>query len=134
MDDQTQEKIHLESEAVLIILSKIQSQHGELLGCDIIDFEISKIPDKERKKKVEQLTQEISETQSIPNELVQRAKMIEKKGIKPLDSLHIAAAKLIDSDYMITTDKDIIKKYQKFKKFFNKIKICSPPLFLMEGL
>jgi hypothetical protein len=57
--------------------------------------------------------------------------MIEKK---PLDSLHISAAELIPSDYMITTDKAIIKKYQKFKTFFNKIKLCSPPLFLMEVL
>ncbi len=133
-DDQTQEKIHLESEAVLIILSKIQSQHWELLGSDIIDFEISKIPDKERKKKVENFTQLISKKQSITNKLVQRAKMIEKKGIKPLNSLHIAAAELMNSDYMITTDKEIIKKYQKFIEFFKKIKICSPTLFLMEVL
>ncbi len=50
-DDQTQEKIHLETEAVLIILSNISLKNWELVGSDIIDFEISKIPDLERKKK-----------------------------------------------------------------------------------
>jgi len=133
-DDQTQEKIHLESEAILIILSNISVQNWELVGSQIIDFEISKIPDEERKKKVEILTQKISKKQPITNELIQRAKSIEKKGIKPLDSLHIASAEQIHSDYMITTDKEIIEKYQKYRGFFNKIKIYNPILFLTEVL
>jgi hypothetical protein len=62
-DDQTQEKIHLEAEAVLIILSNISSDRWELVGSDVIDFEISKIPNKERRKKVEFLAQKISKKQ-----------------------------------------------------------------------
>ncbi len=80
-DDQTQEKIHLEAEAVLIILSNIKSDRWELVGSDVIDFEISKIPEKERKKKVELLAQKISKKQQITTELIQRAKIIEQKGI-----------------------------------------------------
>ena len=130
-DDQTQEKIHLETEAVLIILS---SQRWELVGSDIIDFEISRIPDIERKKKVELLTQKILKKQQISPELIQRAKLIEQKGIKALDALHIASAELLQSDYMITTDNEVVKKYQKHAEFFKKIKICNPILFLTEVL
>ncbi len=133
-DDQTQEKIHLETEAVLIILSNISSQRWELVGSDVIDFEISKIPDIERKKKVELLTQKILKKQQITKQLIQRAKMIEQKGIKALDSLHIASAELLQSDYMITTDNEIVKKYQKHTEFFKKIKISNPILFLTEVL
>ncbi|MBA7554225.1 hypothetical protein ES705_46837 [subsurface metagenome] len=133
-DDQTQEKIHLETEAVLIILSNISSQRWELVGSDVIDFEISKIPDLERKKKVELLTQKILEKQKITTELIQRAKIIAKKGIKAVDALHIASAEMLQSDYMITTDEEIIKKYQKHTEFFKRIKICNPILFLIEVL
>jgi len=133
-DDQTQEKIHLETEAVLIILSNISSQRWELVGSDVIDFEISKIPDLERKKKVELLTQKILEKQKITTELIQRAKLIAKKGIKAVDALHIASAEMLQSDYMITTDEEIIKKYQKHTEFFKRIKICNPILFLIEVL
>jgi len=130
-DDQTQERIHLETEAVLIILS---SQKWELVGSNIIDFEISKIPDVERKKKVEILAQKILKKQNISSELIQRAKEIEKKGIKPFDSLHIASAEFIKADYLITTDDEIVKKNQKDIEFFKKIKICNPILFLTEVL
>ncbi|MBD3253895.1 MAG: PIN domain-containing protein [Candidatus Lokiarchaeota archaeon] len=130
-DDQTQEKIHLETEAILIILS---SDRWELVGSDIVDFEISKIPDIERKKKVELLAQKVLKKQKISADLIKRAKNIEQKGIKPLDALHIASAEFLQSDYMITTDADIVKKYQNNKDFFTKIKIFNPILFLTEVL
>ncbi|MHA1439073.1 MAG: PIN domain-containing protein [Promethearchaeota archaeon] len=130
-DDQTKEKIHLETEAVLIVLS---SDQWELVGSDVIDFEISKIPDKERKKKVELLAQKISKKQPITNELIHKAKIIEQKGIKPFDALHIASAEYLQSDYMITTDNEIVKKYQQHIEFFTKIKIYNSILFLTEVL
>ena len=133
-DDQTQEKIHLESEAILIILSNIASQQWELVGSDVIDFEISKIPDMERRKKVEFLAQKILKKQPITTELIQRAKIISQKDIKALDALHIASAEFLQSEYMITTDNDIVKKYQKHIEFFKKIKICNPIIFLIEEL
>ncbi len=133
-DDQTHEKIHLESEAILIILSDIISKQWEIVGSDIIDFEISKIPDMERRKKVEFLAQKIQDKQSITNELIQRARLIAKKTFKDLDALHIASAEFLKSEYFITTDKNIIKKYQKDLEFFSQIKICNPIFFLTEVL
>lgn len=130
-DDQTQEKIHLETEAILIILS---SDQWELVGSDIVDFEISKIPDKERKKKVELLAKKVLKKQKMSADLIKRAKNIEQKGINPLDALHIASAEFLQSDYVITTDADIVKKYQNNKDFFTKIKISNPILFLTEVL
>ena len=51
-----------------------------------------------------------------------------------VDALHIASAEMLQSDYMITTDEEIIKKYQKHTEFFKRIKICNPILFLIEVL
>lgn len=48
-DDQTQDRIHLESEAVLTILNCCQSREWQLVGSEVVDFEISKIPDEDRK-------------------------------------------------------------------------------------
>ena len=100
----------------------------------MIDFEISKIPDMERQKKVELLTQKILKKQHITTELIQRAKIIAQKGIKALDALHIASAEFIQSEYMITTEDEIVKKYQKHTEFFKKIKIRNPIIFLTEVL
>jgi translation initiation factor 2 beta subunit (eIF-2beta)/eIF-5 len=47
---------------------------------------------------------------------------------------HVASAELLQSDYMITTDNEIVKNYQKHIEFFEKIKIYNPLLFLTEVL
>lgn len=83
---------------------------------------------------MELLAQKISKKQQITTELIQRAKFIEQEGIKPLDALHVASAELLQSDYMITTDNEIVKNYQKHIEFFEKIKIYNPILFLTEVL
>jgi len=51
-DDQTQDRIHLESEAVLTILNCCQSREWQLVGSEVVDFEISKIPDEDLKQRV----------------------------------------------------------------------------------
>ncbi|MFH0904866.1 MAG: PIN domain-containing protein, partial [Methanobacteriota archaeon] len=47
-DDQSHDRIRIESEAVLAILNRCQ-QDWKLAGSEAIDYEISKIPDDERK-------------------------------------------------------------------------------------
>lgn len=51
-DDQTQERIKLESEAVLSILSGCEVGKWALLNSEVIDFEVSLISDFERRLKI----------------------------------------------------------------------------------
>jgi hypothetical protein len=51
-DDQSQKRIHLESESILTILKFIEDGKQNLLNSDAIFYEISKIPNSERKAKV----------------------------------------------------------------------------------
>jgi len=46
-DDYSQERIRLESEAVLLILERCQGEVWQLLGSDAVDYEVSRIPDRE---------------------------------------------------------------------------------------
>jgi predicted nucleic acid-binding protein len=133
-DDQTQERIHLEAEAVLIILSNISKKKWALVGSDVVDLEISKILDLEREKKVKFLSAKILQKQKINSALIERAKLIEQKGIQPLDALHIASAECIQAEYLITTDDNLVKKYSNNTSFFKNIKICNPIVFLSEVL
>ena len=48
-DDQTQPRIRVETEAVLAILSSIQSKDMTLLSSETLEYEISKIPNAERR-------------------------------------------------------------------------------------
>lgn len=49
-DDQTQERIHLESEAILSILNRCEAKEWKLVSSEVIEFEIAKIPNLDRLK------------------------------------------------------------------------------------
>ena len=51
-DDQTQNRIHLEAEAIITIMKFVENGQWDLLNSDSIFYEINKIPDPERKMKV----------------------------------------------------------------------------------
>ncbi|RLG58033.1 MAG: PIN domain-containing protein [Candidatus Hydrothermarchaeota archaeon] len=132
-DDQTQDRIKIESEAVLAILNRCMDD-WTLVGSEVIEYEISKIPDEERKRKVKILASISKEKIIVDESIVKRASEIEKKiGLKPIDALHLACAEKF-VDVMLTTDDEIIKKVRANKEEFIKIKVENPVVWLMEVL
>ncbi len=112
-DDQTQDRIHLETEAILTIMKMIESEKWILLNSDIIFYEIDKIPDQERKTKVRFMISKASIYIRIDEGIVKRAELIQKFGIKSYDALHIACAERGKSDIFLTTDDQLLKKIQQ---------------------
>ena len=51
-DDQTQTRIRLESEAILLILSSVEAGRLRLIASEALHFEIAQTPDPERGKRV----------------------------------------------------------------------------------
>jgi hypothetical protein len=51
-DDQTQDRIHLEAEAVLSIFNHSRKSGWSIIGSDAIEFEIEKMPDHDKRLKV----------------------------------------------------------------------------------
>lgn len=58
----------------------------------------------------------------------ERAKQLEKEGIKALDALHVACSKLSKCDYFITGDKRLINRCQALAT----IKTVNPIDFIQE--
>ena len=67
-DNQAQERVRLESEAVLLILTRCQSREWLLLGSEAIDTEIAQLPDAERRERVTLLAS-LAMTKVIVSEL-----------------------------------------------------------------
>ena len=128
-DDQANDIIRIESEAVITILSRCLDE-WILVGSEVIDYEISKIPDEERRKKVEILALSSKEKITVDDEIVERAIEIENIKLNPIDALHIACAEK-SADVMLTTDNEIIKKVKKNKSRF-KIEVENPVKWLLK--
>jgi len=130
-DDHTQDKIRLESEAIITILSHISEKKWEMIGSDIIDFEISQIPDPDRMKKVLQLVNLKAEKVTLTDNVVNRSKKIQEYTIKLLDALHLACAEEGKAEVFLTTDQNLIKKSTiNLEKI--KVKVKNPLNWIME--
>lgn len=102
-----------------------------MLGSEIIDFELKKHPNEEKKKKVLKFTELEDKKININDSIIQRARKIEQLGLKSFDALHISCAEYRKADIFLTTDQEIIKIYQKNIQEF-KIVIKNPLMWLLE--
>ena len=130
-DDQTQEKVHMEGEAILTILSKAKQNNVEIIGSPILDFEIDQIDDIEKKDKVKYFyTHTITTKIDYTIEIFERAQELSQlTNIKTLDKFHLAFAENADADILLTTD---IKFEKASSKLDLKIKVINPLKYLME--
>jgi hypothetical protein len=51
-DDQSQERVHLEAEAILLVLRRVQSGALEWVSGEVVDYEIGRNPDEGRRSRV----------------------------------------------------------------------------------
>ena len=88
-DDQSQHRVRLEAEAVLSILEMAAAGKLKLATSDIIDDELSQMPDAERREKVELLLNASSKHVSLTTSIERRATQLHKWNITPLDAFCI---------------------------------------------
>ena len=93
-DDQSQDRIHDESEAILSIMKRGRENTKYIvLGSTILNMEFDKISDKAKKANVTSLARVIRETVVYSPEIQKRAIELQKlESIRKMDSLHIASA------------------------------------------
>lgn len=129
-DNQIQDRIHFESEAVLTILYHCQNKEWQLIGSEVVDFEVSMIPDPDRRQKVQAFIKLMKNKVMVDDGVEKRALELTKMGISAMDSLHIACAEKGKVDVLLTTDDHLIRKANQSNKV--KIRIENPVKWLLE--
>lgn len=108
-DDQSQERIRLEAEAVILILSRLQKGDWHWLGSEVLHFEIEQIPDLERSTRVGVLLRAVHSTVRLENRVVKRGQEMQDMGFHAMDALHLASAEVGNADVFLTTDDHVIR-------------------------
>ena len=115
-DDQTQERIHLESEVILAVLKMGQMKQAVIAGSDILELEMRSMQDENKKRKVLDLYRvagmHIQYTEKIKSRSVE---IISVSKIRVFDSLHIASAEEAKADVFLTTDDKLEKMAEKLE-------------------
>jgi predicted nucleic acid-binding protein len=130
-DDQTQDKIRIESDVILAILFKCFYSSWKLIGSDVVEYEIMKTPDLNKRNKALELYKVRKENIAINDSIVKRAAEIQKYGIKPMDSLHFASAEYRNVNVLLTVDKDFIINS---KQIISSLKVVNPINWFMEEM
>ncbi len=130
-DDQSQNRVRLEAEAVLSILEMAGSGKLDLAGSDIIDEELSQMPDGERCGKVELLIGVAIKHVPLNAAIERRATELQKWNITPLDALHLASAEAARVDYFLTTDDYLLRRAKRHEEEL-KVKIENPAKWVIE--
>ena len=129
-DDQTQDRIHIESEAVLAILKACENGLLQILSSPVVKLEIDKFSNEDKREKVLALYSIANPDIPFTEEIKNRAEDIRSKSsIRLMDSLHVATAEAGKVDAMLTTDDRLIKACEKLRL---GIKVVNPVTFIME--
>lgn len=126
-DDQSQIRIHLETQAKLHIQEMIRQNQIELVTSYVLDFENSNNRSMQKKMAIEKFMKE-NTTLYVSNknekDITKLAHAVMETGIKEKDAFHVACAVIAECNYFVTTD-DRLLKYQS-----EKIKLVTPGEFI----
>jgi len=99
-----------------------------IVGSGIVTTEIRQNPDTKERRIIERLYNTIISGKAKASARRRtRAAELETKGLKTMDARHLAAAESMDADYLLTVDKEFLKKASRPN--FTTVKVINPILF-----
>ena len=110
LDDQTQPRIRVETEAVFAVLATIQGGEQTLLSSEALDYEVSRIPDEARRREVFGVLALASERLQLSEISEALALALEQHGLSAMDAVHLALASIAKADFFCTCDDRLFRK------------------------
>jgi predicted nucleic acid-binding protein len=130
-DNQSQERVRLESEAVLMILQRIQIGEWQLVNSEVIEDEIEQTPDPKKRERLYLLLLTANEYVQVTESTIQRAKQLKQMGFASVDALHMACAEEVQVDVFLTTDNKLRRQISTLN-FPLSVRIDNPLDWILE--
>jgi predicted nucleic acid-binding protein len=130
-DDLSQDRVYLEAEAVVAIISYCERGDWALITSGVVEYEALLISSPDRLENIRRLFAVAVERADLTDETVNRAAYFKQNGLHDFDSLHLAAAETNHADVFLTTDDRLLRAARKLDI---KIKVANPVTWLMEVL
>jgi predicted nucleic acid-binding protein len=109
-DDQSQPRIREEAEAIEGILRLVQDGRATWVSSRVLEIEIGRNPDLERREDVLTLLAFADEVVVPGPEDAARAKSLEQLVFGEFDALHLACAERATADVFLTTDDSLLRR------------------------
>jgi hypothetical protein len=128
-DDQNQEQIRLQTEAVLLVLTRILEGKDTLIWSWVMSFENDKHPRLDRRNEIAVWEGRSERSIGLSDDLQHRARQITQLGISPLDAAHLAAAEIAGADVVLTCDDVMIRRAARLAL---ALRVLDPVAYLRE--
>ena len=132
-DDQEQDRVHLEAEAVLLILKHCESGKWQWFSSAVVSQEVDNIPNCDRKNRIKELLKEASKFIPLSSTAVERGEELKEIGLKTYDALHVACAEQAQVDVLLTTDDRLLRVAIRSAHKL-KVRIENPLMWLQKVL
>ncbi len=110
LDSRTSTRVILEAEAILSVLTLLESGGIELVSSEVLLFEIEKGPSRVRREYALEVLSRARTFVRLNEHVEKRAAKFVVLGIKPLDALHLASAEEAGADHFCTCDDRFLQK------------------------
>lgn len=110
LDNKAQLRIALEAEAVLGVLARCESGALTLVSSEVLLLEVDRNQQPQRKAYVSSILERAATVIAVDDKIEQRAKILQKRGFKAFDALHLASAEAGEVDYFCTCDDRLLMK------------------------
>ena len=130
-DDQTQNRIRVEAEAILQIFAHFDIRQWQWITSEIVTLEINQNPNFRQRFQVRSLLNFAHHTVSLGETEIARGEYLELLGIKHFDALHLACAETGNADVFLTTDDRLLRTVKSIAHQMN-IQVENPSIWLKE--
>ena len=114
-DDQSQPRVREEAGAMEQILRMVQQDLATWVSSSILEVEIARNPDEERRNDVNSLLVFANEVVRPQTEDADRAAKLRDLGFSPFDALHLACAERAEVDVFLTTDDGLLSCARRYR-------------------
>ena len=108
-DDQSQERVRLEAEAVTLIFNGMRQYGWQWLGSSAVMAEIQKTPDIARRQAMLLLAKQIDAHVPLNDDVARRVQFLQAAGMGAFDAAHVACAEAGHADIFLTTDDRLLR-------------------------
>ncbi|MBU0640767.1 MAG: PIN domain-containing protein [Planctomycetes bacterium] len=132
-DDQSQERIRLESEAVKLVFDLVAKGLHAWISSEAVEFEISRHPDDQQRLSLQVLISLANERLIVDSQAATRAAQLESAGIPAMDAVHLAVAEQHGCDVFLTTDDTLMRRVARLGKKL-QLRVANPVQWIAEVL
>lgn len=130
-DDQTQDRVRRETEAVGTILETFRQGEWRWLVSTVLEIEVNRNLNFSQRLRVRSLLARANQLILLTEAETSRATMLESLGFKSFDALHIASAESGTADILLTTDDRFVRRAKRVSEQL-RVRVENPHTWLQE--